>query len=240
MPGIYDNEAFFAAYGEMPRSREGLSAAGEWSRFRGLFPGLEGKRVLDLGCGYGWHCAYAARMGADFVLGLDASKKMIEKARAEHSAPAIRYEVGDLASYSCPPETYDLVLSNLALHYVEDLTAVYRTVFRALRPGGCFLFNIEHPVFTAGVGQDWVYDGAGNALYWPVDGYYRPGPRQTRFLGQAVTKQHHTLTQILNPLPQLGFRLTAVEEAMPPEAVQAEQPDEMRRPMMLLVKAVKD
>ncbi len=70
--------------------------------------------------------------------------------------------------------------------------------------------------------------------------YYRPGPRQTRFLGQAATKQHHTLTQILNPLPQLGFRLTAVEEAMPPEAVQAEQPDEMRRPMMLLVKAVKD
>ena len=172
MPGIYDNEAFFAAYGEMLRSREGLSAAGEWSRFRGLFPGLEGKRVLDLGCGYGWHCAYAARMGAAFVLGLDISEKMIEKARVEHSAPAIRYEVGDLASYSYPPETYDLVLSNLALHYVEDLTAVYRTVFRALRPGGCFLFNIEHPVFTAGVGQDWVYDGAGNALYWPVDGYY--------------------------------------------------------------------
>ena len=128
--------------------------------------------MLDLGCGYGWHCAYAARMGAAFVLGLDISEKMIGKARAEHSAPSIRYEVGDLASYSCPPETYNLVLSNLALHYVEDLTAVYRTVFRALRPGGCFLFNIEHPVFTAGVGQDWVYDGAGNALYWPVDGYY--------------------------------------------------------------------
>ncbi len=81
MPGIYDNEAFFAAYGEMPRSREGLSAAGEWSRFRLLFPRLEGKRVLDLGCGYGWHCEYAARMGAAFVLGLDISEKMIEKAR---------------------------------------------------------------------------------------------------------------------------------------------------------------
>ena len=70
--------------------------------------------------------------------------------------------------------------------------------------------------------------------------YYRPGPRQTRFLGREVTKQHHTLTQILNPLPQLGFRLTAVEEAMPPETMQAELPDEMRRPMMLLVSAVKE
>ncbi|MCI8803591.1 MAG: hypothetical protein HFG01_09675 [Oscillibacter sp.] len=54
-----------------------------------------------------------------------------------------------------------------------------------------------------------------------------------------MTKRHHTLTQILNPLPQLGFRLTAVEEAMPPETMQAELPDEMRRPMMLLVKAVR-
>ena len=240
MPGIYDNEAFFAAYGEMLRSREGLSAAGEWSRFRGLFPGLEGKRVLDLGCGYGWHCAYAARMGADSVLGLDASEKMIGKARAEHSAPTIRYEVRSLDGYDYPPEDYDLVLSNLALHYVEELTAVYEKVWRTLKKGGCFLFNMEHPVFTAGVNQDWAYNQEGKTLHWPVDDYYKPGPRKTKFLGQTVVKQHHTLTQIVNPLLHMGFRLTDLEEAMPPESMQAELPDEMRRPMMLLVKAVKD
>ena len=55
-----------------------------------------------------------------------------------------------------------------------------------------------------------------------------------------MVKQHHTLTQIVNPLLQMGFRLTALEEAVPPEAMRAELPDEMRRPMMLLVKAVKD
>ena len=237
---IYDDVAFFAAYGEMARSREGLSAAGEWGLLRPLFPDLEGRRVLDLGCGYGWHCEYAAQMGAAFVLGLDLSEKMIGKARAEHSAPAIRYEVRGMDEYDYPPETYDLVLSNLALHYVEDLTAIYRRVRRTLKPGGCFLFNIEHPVFTAGVNQDWAYDQEGRTLYWPVDGYYIPGPRETGFLGRRVVKQHHTLTQIVNPLLQMGFRLTALEEAVPPEAMRAELPDEMRRPMMLLVKAVKD
>src|SRR5699024_12561430 len=50
-------------------------------------------------------------------------------------------------------------------------------------------------------------------LYWPVDGYFTPGPRQTRFLGCPVTKQHHTLTQILMGLLTRGFALEAVEEA---------------------------
>ena len=53
------------------------------------------------------------------------------------------------------------MVSNLALHYIEDLASVYRKVYRTLRPGGTFLFNIEHPVFTAGVGQDWIRDEEG-------------------------------------------------------------------------------
>ena len=130
-------------------------------------------------------------------------------------------------------------MSNLALHYVADLKPVYRNVCRTLVPGGVFLFNIEHPVFTAGIREDWIYGEDGRPLYWPVDNYFRPGERETLFLGQKVKKQHHTLTQILNPLLTTGFRLEAVEEAMPP-AEMMDLPgmaDELRRPMMLLVRA---
>ena len=77
-------------------------------------------------------------------------------------------------------------------------------------------------------------------LSWAVDNYYYPGKRETLFLGQRVEKQHHTLTQILNPLPRIGFRLEAVEEAEPSAAMREKMPDEMRRPMMLLVKAVRE
>jgi len=238
---LYDNEKFFAAYAEMPRSKGGLAAAGEWHQLRPLFPDLAGKRVLDLGCGYGWHCKYAADMRAAQVLGLDVSEKMLERARRENPHPNITYARCGIEEYGYPAEACDLVVSNLALHYVEDLEGVYRNVWRTLAPGGVFLFNIEHPVFTAGIREDWVYDGAGAPLYWPVDNYYYPGPRETVFLGETVQKQHHTLTQILNPLPRLGFRLEAVEEAMPPEDLRAlpGMADEMRRPMMLLVRAKK-
>lgn len=63
----YDGIAFFQEYAKMTRSREGLSGAGEWHQFRQMFPSLEGKSVLDLGCGYGWHCKYAAERGASAV-----------------------------------------------------------------------------------------------------------------------------------------------------------------------------
>ena len=103
------------------------------------------------------------------------------------------------------------------------------------------MFNIEHPVYTSGVGQDWIRDGEGKTLYWPVDDYFYPGERKTKFLGCEVMKQHHTLTQILNGLLLSGFIIEAVEEAHPSEDMMGlpEMKDEMRRPMMLLVKAAK-
>ena len=67
------------------------------------------------------------------------------------------------------------------------------------------------------------------------------GRKGTNFLGQRVVKQHHTLTQILNPLIKCGFQIEAIEEAIAP-ADMMDVPgmrDEMRRPMMLLVKVKK-
>lgn len=239
MPNEYDNEIFFRQYAQMLRSREGLPGAGEWRQLRPLFPPLAGKAILDLGCGYGWHCRFAADQGASEVLGLDLSEKMIAEARTRNPHPMITYRVCKIEDYVYPESRWDLVVSNLALHYLEDLADIYRRIFRTLRPGGIFLMNIEHPVFTAGVGQDWVYDAQGQPLYWPLDDYYRPGPRRTRFLGCEVVKYHHTLTQILMGLLETGFVLEAVEEAEPP-AEMLDQPgmaDELRRPMMLLVRA---
>ena len=236
---IYDNPIFFEAYKNMPRSKDGLQAAGEWHQLQPLFPDVSGKRVLDLGCGYGWHCKYAAEQGARQVLGLDLSQKMLERASRENAGPAITYRLCGIEDYAYPEGAWDLVVSNLALHYVADLKPVYRNVCRTLVPGGVFLFNIEHPVFTAGIREDWIYGEDGRPLYWPVDNYFRPGERETLFLGQKVKKQHHTLTQILNPLLTTGFRLEAVEEAQPP-ADMLDLPgmaDELRRPMMLLVRA---
>lgn len=73
----YDDDVFFNKYKEMNRSVQGLEGAGEWSQLKRLLPDFKGKRVLDLGCGYGWHCIYAAEHGAAAVTGTDISQKML-------------------------------------------------------------------------------------------------------------------------------------------------------------------
>lgn len=231
----YDNPEFFAAYAQMYRSQVGLVGAGEWHQLQPLFPDVQGKDVLDLGCGYGWHCKYAADMGARRVTGIDLSEKMIAEAQKRNSHERIDYHVASLLDWNYQPSAYDVVVSNLVLHYVEDLDVVYHRIYEMLRPGGVFLMNIEHPTFTAGVNQQFSVDGT-----WPVDNYYYPGLRQTDFLGHRIIKYHHTLTQILGGLIKAGFSLEAVEEAMPPEEWREIMPEEMRRPMMLLVKAAKE
>ena len=193
----YDNEKFFEEYAKMSRSREGLSAAGEWHQFKQMFPNLHGKRVLDLGCGYGWHCKYATEQGAAQVLGIDLSRRMMEEARKRNADNNIEYRVCGIEEYEYPENTWDCVVSNLALHYVEDIYRIFQKVYKTLKPEGVFLFNIEHPTFTAGVEQDWIYAEDGTPKYWLIDNYFIPGERNTHFLGCDVKKYHHTLTQIM-------------------------------------------
>lgn len=238
----YDNDHFFAQYAQMGRSRGGLDAAGEWHQLKPLFPDLKGKAFLDLGCGYGWHCAYARQQGAVEILGIDLSEKMLAQARRRNPGPPITYRRCAIQEYEYPESKWDCVVSNLALHYISDLEDIFQKVHRTLTPGGIFLLNIEHPVFTAGVNQDWLYDKDGRPRCWPVDNYFLPGQRQTQFLGCPVLKYHHTLTQILMGLIRSGFTLEAVEEAQPSEDMLSlpGMADELRRPMMLLVRAQKN
>ena len=133
------------------------------------------------------------------------------------------------------------MLSSLALHYVEDYVGVVQNVHRMLRPGGVFLFSCEHPVFTAEGSQDWTYNPDGSIAHFPVDNYYYEGRRTAHFLGEEVTKYHRTLTTYLMGLLQNGFAITAVAEPMPPREIWdiPGMKDEMRRPMMLIIRAVK-
>ena len=87
----YDNPEFFAEYAKMSRSQYGLEGAGEWHQLEPMFPELAGKAVLDLGCGYGWHCKYAAEHGATSVLGIDQSARMIEEAKRRNAGEGIEY-----------------------------------------------------------------------------------------------------------------------------------------------------
>lgn len=239
----YDDPAFFAAYAAMPRSVDGLDAAGEWQTLRAMIPALAGKRVLDLGCGFGWHCRYAREEGARSVVGIDLSEKMLARARAETDDPAIEYRLGAIEDIDFADAAFDVVLSSLALHYVADLGRVVATVARLLAPGGSFVFSAEHPIFTALAAQDWERAADGTIRHWPLDDYQNEGERRSSWLSADVVKYHRTLATWIGTLIAYGFRITGLAEPKPPEAMIAARPDmadELRRPMFLIVAAVKE
>jgi SAM-dependent methyltransferase len=236
---IYDNEEFYAGYSRLRRSVEGLDGAPEWPALRALLPDLSGRNVLDLGCGFGWFCRWARQQGAAYVLGIDVSEKMLARSRAATADPAITYTRTDMEQLELPAESFDLVYSSLALHYVENLSGLMSQVHRSLVPGGSLVFSVEHPIFTAPSHPGWSLDAAGRKI-WPVDGYLNEGSRSTDWLANGVIKQHRTLATYINMLIRLGFSMSHVEEWGPTEEQIAAQPnwkDERQRPPFLLVAA---
>lgn len=237
----YDDKTFFDKYSEMSRSKLGLKGAGEWHELRKLLTDFDGKSVLDLGCGYGWHCKYASDSGAKNVLGIDISSMMLDKAKTLNSAPNIEYLKSTMEDYTYPDQAFDFVISSLAIHYIADYKKLVLDVHKTLKIGGKFVFSVEHPVFTAEGSEDWRYSDTGEILDFPVDNYYYEGKRTANFLGEKVTKYHRTLTTYINTLLCNGFSVNAVIEPQPPSDMMdiPGMKDEMRRPMMLIISATK-
>ena len=236
---IYDNEEFFEGYSRLPRSVEGLEGAPEWTALRALLPDLRGLKVLDLGCGFGWFCRWARQKGAAHVLGVDVSERMLARSRTATQDTAITYTRADMEHLELSPESFDVVYSSLALHYIEGLEGLLSAVYRSLVPGGSLVFSVEHPIFTAPADPKWSLDAAGRKT-WPIDAYLDEGPRSTDWLTKGVIKQHRTVATYINMLLRLGFAISHVEEWGPTREQIASRPnlaDERQRPPFLLVAA---
>lgn len=235
---IYDDEEFFAGYSRLRRSVDGLAGAPEWATLRSLLPSLPGSRVVDLGCGFGWFCRWAADHGAASVLGIDLSERMLARARRETDDGCVEYRRQDLDEIDLEPG-FDLAYSGLTLHYIEDLDRLLGAVQRMLVPGGFVVFSVEHPIFTAPARPGFV-EGPDESLVWPIDSYLVEGERETDWLAPGVIKHHRTIGSYLSALRRSGFTLEELVEWGPSDEQIAEVPEwaaERHRPPFLLISA---
>ncbi|WGD53502.1 class I SAM-dependent methyltransferase [Bradyrhizobium sp. CB1650] len=236
---IYDNPDFFAGYSQLPRQVHGLDGAPEWPAIQAMLPDLSGKRVVDLGCGFGWASRWMREQGATSVLGLDLSQNMIERARADTADTAIEYRIADLDTLDLPETAFDLAYSALTFHYVQDFGRLVHVIHKALVSGGHFVFTIEHPIFMAAGQPHWISDDEGRKT-WPVNRYSVEGERRTDWFAPGVLKYHRTLGTTLNALISAGFQIRRVEEFAPTREQIQQIPqlaEELERPMMLIVSA---
>ncbi len=142
-----------------------------------------------------------------------------------------------------PPARFDLVVSSLVFHYVDDYPGLVSRIAGWLAPGGVLVYSTEHPIFTARLpGDGWVLDDTGRRTRWSLDRYADEGARDETWFVPGVRKVHRTLATLVNGLLDAGLVVERVVEPTPSEQWLHDHPqalDERRRPIFLLARARK-
>ena len=177
---------------------------------------VKNKKILDAGCGEGYLSRLLAKSDAN-VTAVDYSPKMIEIARErtpnELSIHYIKGNCEDL--HSLEDASFDLIVSNMVIHDLENYKKTFKEMFRLLVDGGTFVFSILHPCFVT-PGSGWEKTENGEKLHWNVDNYFYEGAYVQK-LGntEKMVYFHRTLTTYINTLIQTGFTLECMVEPVP-------------------------
>lgn len=240
---IYDNETFFAGYKKIRDNEANANNLFEIPALFSMMPDLKGKKVLDLGCGFGEHCRQFVNRGAEKVVGIDISEKMLEVARVENCDPKITYLNMPMEDIAGLEERFDVVVSSLAFHYVEDFEGVIRNIHNLLKENGIFIFSQENPLCTCHSGGDrWTRDENGNKLHLNLADYGVEGERKTVWFVDDVKKYHRTFSTIVNALIEAGFTIEKMIEPLPTEELLEKYPDYgdlFHKPDFLLIRVKK-
>ncbi|WP_419958895.1 class I SAM-dependent methyltransferase [Psychrobacillus sp. BM2] len=238
---IYDNEIFFKGYTSLRNSGKTYNDFIEQPAIKSVLPSLDGKNILDLGCGAGDFAKYCIENGASKVVGIDISKNMIEYANKENNHEKINYICTSIEDLDLQNHKFDLIVSSLAVHYIADYSATIEKVTSLLNKNGEFIFSTEHPIVTARKKMsNWVDDNEGNRLHWALDNYQEEGEQHWYIDG--VIKYHRTISTLINTLINKGLVLEKIIEPQSIPTGLEKMPkliNEKRRPSFIVIKAKK-
>lgn len=241
---IYDNEDFFDGYTKIRARQYNYNNLIEQPQFLSMVPVLTGKNVLDIGCGAGDFAAYCVQQGAAAVTGLDVSKNMIALAQSTHQHENLTFIHGAIEHVTLQNETFDVICSSLALHYVEDFDGAIEKVSRALRDNGMLVFSVNHPITLSPIAEedDWIRNEKGEPTFMKLNAYHDEGKRHMKWIVDDVTFYHRKLSTMINALIKHGLHIAELAEPAPSDEAVKLMPSirkEKERPCFFFVRAIK-
>lgn len=176
-----------------------------------------GGRLLDVGCGEGQVARMAAELNGMEVVGLDPAMTQVSVATGRAGGPV--YLQGGAAALPHPDGVFDAAVACLVFEHIEDLDGALAEVARVVRPGGRFLFLLNHPLLQT-PGSGWIDD----QVLDPPEQYWRIGPYLVE--GDTIEQVengvfirffHRPLSRYLNTASDLRLKLVRMEEPAPPQ-----------------------
>lgn len=240
---FYENEIFINSYRKFSQNLTGPNLIEEKPAILSLFPDLTNKKILDLGCGKGENCVIFSKMGAEEVVGVEPSARLLEIANNTNKYSNISYINIDTNEIDKLDDKYDIIFSSLQVHFIKDFGQMLKNIYGLLKENGYFIFSQEHPLTTAPIsGIHWTRDDKMNILHYDLTDYSRNGERIISWIINGKTKYHRCISDIINSLIEEGFILEKILEPVPPKELIEKLPyyeKSMHKPNYLIIKVKK-
>lgn len=239
-PSVYDQEDFLAAYLARRSRKESPNNAIERPVFFELLGDYAHAEILDLGCGDGSFGKELLEGGAKSYTGIEGSKGMAKLAEKALASTASKINHSGIEVYNYPKNAFDIVTSRFVIHYLAEIESLFENIYKTLRPGGKFIFTVQHPLTTSSFGSKQQGDKRGD---WRVDNYFIEGERLEPWINKTVVKHHRTTESYFTALMEAGFAVNALREGMPLQSNFSTEEEFKRRqriPLMLIFSGVKE
>ncbi|MFN2505821.1 MAG: class I SAM-dependent methyltransferase [Acidimicrobiales bacterium] len=196
--------------------------------------------VLDVGTGEGQiaRLAAGAAVGAERVVGIDPSWGQLAVARDRGGSA--RYVRGGAAALPFPSGSFDAAVACLVFEHIDHVDQAITELGRVLRPGGRFLFFLNHPLLQT-PGSGWIDDHILEEQYWRIGPYLTEDRTMEEVEKDVVIPfVHRPLSRYVNAMAAAGLFLQRMEEPAPPPGFLA-RADEYRQaatiPRLLFLRA---
>lgn len=236
---VYDNDDFFEKYHQKRSLGNAPNELIEQPIIDELIGDANGMRIMDLGCGDGQYGVELLKRGAKHYHGIEGSIKMLKLAETNLAGYNCKLQNENIEETAFLKSEYDLILSRLVLHYIEDVDTLLQRVCESLKTESTFIFSIEHPVITSCYESYHQKVKRGN---WIVDNYFDSGKRINEWMGKKVIKYHRTLEEYWRLIHKAGFQVIEIRESKPQKANFEKNEEYERRkriPLFLIFKLQK-
>ena len=172
-------------------------------------------RVLDVGTGEGQLARLAVKSGAGLVVGADPTWGQLTVACDRAGGPV--YTRAAAAALPCRSGAFDAVVACLVFEHIDDYAQAIAEVARVLRPGGRFLFFLNHPLLQT-PGSGWIDDHILEEQYWRIGPYLIEDNSEEEVApGVSLPFIHRPLSRYVNAMADAGLLIERMEEPAPPE-----------------------